>query len=116
MTTCPPTNEGGSRRPRRREVPGNEALFLPALLQLPRHRHPALVPENLPLEVVARLDGPLGFRPSTARITSPPLSPSVDSFGTLITSTPSVVPKYWPRSGLMGASSRSINGPPMPNA
>ena len=41
-----------------------------------------------------------GFRPSIVSTTSPPLRPSVESFGTLITSTPSVAPKYWRQVGV----------------
>ena len=56
-----------------------------------------------------------GFRPSTARTTSPPLRPSSGILGHADDQDPARAPKYWPSSGLSGASSRSARGEPYRN-
>jgi len=57
-------------------------------------------------------EGFAGFRPPMDVITSPPFSGRLESAGAFTTSTPSLVPKYSPRSELRLTSSRSPHGDP----
>src|SRR5439155_778487 len=60
--------------------------------------------------------GGAGSRPPIDRITSPPFNGRPESAGARTTSTPSLVPKYSPRSALRLASSRSPHGEPNENS
>ncbi len=57
----------------------------------------------------------VGLRAPIAWITSPLLSGRLESAGALTTKTPSLVPKYSPRSGLRLTSSMSHQASPKQN-